>query len=131
MKKKISCVLLSVVFALSLAGCKKEGPIPSGFYVEKTANGINYCEFCCSSEREIHVQTHCWEIDGNYVRCWVSSCDFWRAKIVEKDGEIYFEGYEWTPFLSTVKMGDKDIYQAVYDERTKCFTFTLVEKNRS
>ena len=50
---------------------------------------------------------------------------------VPSQGKIYFEGYEWTPFLTTIKSGNKDIYQVIYDEQTKSFTLTLVEKSKN
>ena len=133
MKKKLASILLSILFVLSFVGCGKESPIPSGFYCETNyVDEMIYCEFCCTSDRKSHVQAHCWEIDGMYVRCWVSSAEHWRAKIVEKDGKIYFEGYKWTSrFLSTKKSGNKDIYQVIYDEQTKSFTLTLVEKSKN
>ena len=57
--------------------------------------------------------------------------DIPKSFVMTKDGKIYFEGYEWTPFLTTIKSGNKYIYQVIYDEQTKSFTLTLVEKSKN
>ena len=58
---------------------------------------------------------------------WVSgSCDY-KAKIVEKDGKVYFEGYTWKSFLSSKKRGHETVYVVVYDEEAQTITLTKVK----
>lgn len=54
---------------------------------------------------------------------WVSgSCDY-KAKIVEKDGVIYFEGYKYRTLLDILLRGGKqqgntDVYLVEYDGKS-------------
>ena len=62
---------------------------------------------------------------------WVSgSCDY-KAKIVEKDGVIYFEGYKYRTLLDILLRGGKqqgntDVYQVAYSESRQIISLTLV-----
>ena len=109
-------VLLMLCMSISLVGCKKAGPIPNGYYSIKNQNESVYL----FTEKDIRDR-YCWVIDGDIAEEWVSgSCDY-KAKIVEKDGEIYFEGYKYRTLLDILLRGGKqqgntNIYQVVYNE---------------
>lgn len=115
MIKVISLILLSIVCCVSFFGCAKTGPIPNGYY-------------CSSHEGEnIYVrtgddirETFGWEIKGDTAQRWTSGSVNYKAKIVERDGKIYFEGYKWKDLFFTVESGTETIYEVVYnDSETK------------
>ena len=118
-------VLLMLCMSVSLFGCKKTGLIPNGYY------GM-------SQNEDVYILTgndirdsFGWVIDGDTAEMWVSgSCDY-KAKIVEKDGEIYFEGYKYRTLLDILLCGGKqqgntDVYQVTYSESRQIISLTLV-----
>ena len=131
--KKIKTLLtisLSVLFMLcmgvSLVGCGKTGPIPNGYYTMKNQNEDVYV----FTENDIR-DSFGWVIDGETAEMWVSgSCDY-KAKIVEKDGEIYFEGYKYKTLLDILLRGGKEqgntqMYQVFYNESERSILVALV-----
>lgn len=125
--KKILTIGLAVLFMLcmsvSLVGCKKTGPIPNGYYSMKNQNETVYV----FTENDIR-DSYGWVIDGDTAEMWVSgSCEY-KAKIVEKDGVIYFEGYKWIDLLDILFRGGKGegndgVYLVEYDGKS---SITLV-----
>ena len=88
---KIIClIVVSIICVGCFFSCDKTGPIPNGYY-------------CSSREGEnIYVrtgddirETFGWEIKGDTAQRWTSGSVDYKAKIVERDGKIYFEGYKW------------------------------------
>ena len=125
--KKLWAVLLGALLMLcmsfGLVGCdEKKGPIPNGGYT------IVSVEKMCFAFTEKSVRDpYGWEIEGDIAEEWVSgSCDY-KAKIVEKDGKIYFEGYTWKAFLSSKKRGHETVYEVVYDAEAQTITLTKVK----
>ena len=115
-------VLLMLCMSVSLVGCKKAGPIPNGYYSIKNQNESVYL----FTEKDIRDR-YCWVIDGDIAEEWVSGSCCYKAKIVEKDGKIYFEGYTWKSFLSSKKWGHETVYEVVYDEDAQTITLTQVK----
>lgn len=128
MKKILTGILAVVCLFTSVCffGCKKKGPIPNGSYYMQ---GEDIFVFTENSIRT----THGLEIEGDTAQFWVSSYVYYKAKIVVKDGEIYFEGYKWRDTLyfftscSTKKEGSEDDYKVRYDETEKSITLTLLD----
>lgn len=128
--KKLLTISLSVLFMLcmsiSLVGCGKTGPIPNGYYTMKNKNEDVYF----LTENDIR-DSFGWVIDGETAEMWVSgSCDY-KAKIVEKDGEIYFEGYKYKTLLDVLLRGGKEqgnteMHQVFYNESEQSILVALV-----
>lgn len=125
--KKLWAVVLAVMLMLcmsfGLVGCdEKKGPIPNGNYAVVSVDEMLF-KFTEKSVRDPYG----WEIEGDIAEEWVSgSCDY-KAKIVEKDGKIYFEGYTWKSFLSSKKRGHETVYEVVYDEGAQTITLMKVK----
>ena len=114
--------LLMLCMSLGLVGCKKTGLIPNGYYSIKNQNETVYV----FTENDMRDR-YCWVIDGDIVEEWVSGSCCYKAKIVEKDGKIYFEGYTWKSFLSSKKWGHETVYEVVYDAEAQTITLTKVK----
>ena len=115
--KKILCLLLCFIACFCcFCGCAKKGPLPNGYYVW-SSQGENIFVFTKSDIRD----SFGWEIDGTTVQRWTSGSVDYKAKIVERDGKIFFEGYKWEEFLVSSKMGSENIYEVIYDETEKSF----------
>ena len=122
-------VLLMLCVSISLVGCKKTGPLPNGHYgmmnsiPEEPLPDLSF-GFTQGDVRD----SYGWVIDGDTAERWVSgSCDY-KAKIVEKDGEIYFEGYKYRTLLDILfrggkQQGNTDVYIVEYDGKS---SITLV-----
>ena len=125
-------LLLMLCVSISLVGCKKTGPLPNGHYgmmnsiPEEPLPDLSF-GFTQGDIRD----SYGWVIDGDTAEMWVSgSCDY-KAKIVEKDGEIYFEGYKYRTLLDILLRGGKqqgntDVYQVAYSESRQIISLTLV-----
>ena len=118
-------VLLMLCMSVSLVGCKKTGLIPNGYYSIKNQNEDVYV-FTENDMRD----SYCWVIDGDIAEEWVSSSCNYKAKIVEKDGKIYFEGYKWKDLFDILFRGGKEqgnthLYQVVYNEREQSINLLL------
>ncbi|MBQ4269589.1 MAG: hypothetical protein IJB97_08085 [Clostridia bacterium] len=117
-------VLLMLCMSVSLVGCKKTGPLPNGHYgmmnsiPEEPLPDLSF-GFTQGDIRD----NYGWVIDGDTAEMWVSgSCDY-KAKIVEKDGVIYFEGYKYRTLLDILlrggkKQGNTDVYLVEYDGKS-------------
>ena len=134
--KKFLSVLLSALCCLTnlfFVGCQKEELIPTGNYqtvyaIPEMSLPYLYHEF---TEKDIR-DTEGFIIDGNTAKQWVSSCCIYKAKIVERDGQIYFEGYLFRDILDVLlgdgeKKGSTQIYAVKYNEANQSFSLTPVE----
>ena len=122
-------VLLMFCVSVSLVGCKKTGPLPNGHYEmmnsipEEPLPDLSF-GFTQGDIRD----SYGWVIDGDTAEMWVSgSCDY-KAKIVEKDGKIYFKGYKYITLLDILFRGGKQqgntgVYIVEYDGKS---SITLV-----
>ena len=125
MKKWISVILsaiLSLGVLFSFSGCKEEvevGPIPNGKYAGLDGEYVRMKNY----EGDLY-----WKIEGNNVEQWVSNSLDYKAKIVKKDGKMYFEGYKWVDPLSSflncqeVVVGREKTYEVFYDAEKKTIT---------
>lgn len=119
MKKTIAILLSAacLVGGVCFIGCDKTTSIPDGYYwfaldnttFERTDTDIK--------------NSHGWVIDGDTAELWTSGMCEYKAKIVEKDGEILFDGYQWRNVVDvllgdTDKRGSNRDYTVVYDETT-------------
>ena len=128
--KKFFTVFLSAILSFcplfAFVGCKEEvgvGPIPNGTYIHN-----------CDLERDWFVlwvgnnnSEYYLEIEGDNVDWYVSNSLDYKAKIVEKGGKIYFEGYKWASPISFFEcqkrmVGRETIYEVVYDKEAKTIT---------
>lgn len=115
--------VLVFCMSISLAGCNKTSVIPEGNYCISNEN--NVFSFTEGDIRDAYG----WVIKGNTAELWTSSVCEYKAKIVEKDGQILFDGYRWRNILDLL-LGDKDKkgyeydFTAVYDEGTRSITLT-------
>ncbi len=116
----VTLFLALITCFCGLFGCAKTGPIPNGYYCWSSAGEYIY-EFTESDIRE----SFGWEIKGDLAQRWTSSSVDYKAKIVEKDGKIYFEGYKWKKLFLTVESGRETIYEVVYNETEKSITLIL------
>ena len=130
---KRSLRIITLFFATILcfccfSGCNKMGAIPNGYYCWSSA-GENIYEFTESNIRDFFG----WEIKGDTAKRWTSSSVDYKAKIVERDGKIYFEGYKWKDSLYSLtscasqKVGSETIYEVIYNEAEK----TIILKNEN
>jgi hypothetical protein len=68
------------------------------------------------------------EIEGDNVERYTSNALDYKAKIVEKDGKMYFVGYKWVDPLSSflncqeVVVGIEKTYEVFYDAEKKTIT---------
>ena len=118
--------LLMLCMSMSFIGCKKTGIIPNGYYYMKNQNETVYI----FTENDIRDK-YGWVIDGNIAEEWISGSCCYKAKIVEKNGEIYFEGYKWKDLLDILFRGGKEqgntrTYQVVYDKSEQSIFLALV-----
>ena len=129
-------VALMFCMSLSFVGCKKEpviGPIPDGIY------GINGPEsFIKYIYTESNEQGHYWIIQGDNAESWTSGFLGKKAKIVEKDGKIYFECYKWFTVSGIITdlifgnipkgEGSTNIYLVEYNPEERSIFLELYEK---
>ena len=124
MKKILAVILSALTFVLSIffVGCGKVSYIPEGYY--GWTNAENIYEF---TENDIR-KSYGWVVDGDIAEEWVSGSCCYKAKIVEKDGKLYFEGYEWFDFLYSLTScspkyeGNTNVYEVTYNEIGKSIT---------
>ena len=110
--------LLMFCMSISLVGCKKTGLIPNGYYSIKNQNETVYV----FTENDMRDR-YCWVIDGDIAEEWVSGSCCYKAKIVENDGKIYFEGYKYRTLLDILfsggkQQGNTNIYLVEYDGKS-------------
>lgn len=116
MKKFLTIVLsaLCLLCSFCFTACQK-GPIPNGKYADTPSGNVSYYT------EDDGVEFY-WEIKGDTAKHYTSrSLDF-KAKIVEKDGYIYFEGYKWKSLFSSIEIGSEDRYLVEYNETENSIT---------
>lgn len=122
------CLLVGVFFV----GCEGKGPIPNGHYgpmnsIPEEPLPDLYFGFTKGDIRD----SYGWVIDGDTAEAWVSGSCYYKAKIVEREDGIYFEGYKWRDLLDILfrdgkRSGNTDVYQVVYDEGKRSIALALV-----
>ena len=120
--KKILSLILCFLTLFFCAGCgekeaNSKGPIPNGDYCWTAKQGENIFIYTESRIGDFFG----WEIEGDEAIEWVSNSITYRAKIIERDGKIFFEGYKWKMLFVSGKMGSENIYEVIYDETEKSF----------
>ncbi len=121
--------ILMLCMSICFVACKGANEI------ELLPNG-NYCAVYSSSEVKYAYfeegkklpTDHYLRIKNNKVIRYVSGFDDYRAKIVEKEGELYFEGYMWKSILWGTQ-GNDNVYEIEYDEETKTIIMTLLKND--
>lgn len=119
-------VLLMLCMGISLVGCNKTGPIPNGNYAFTGA--VYTFEYTSAEVKDVYG----WIIDGDEAEQWVSGTCVYKAKIVEIDGAVRFDGYKWRDWLDVLfgnseKQGSNHDYIVVYYETDKSITLTPVD----
>lgn len=136
-RKKIIIILLLMSMCIyTFFGCLKKttisaGPIPDGIY-EYNSVSKTYTYFEGEQYRDY------WEIEGDEAVFYFDNWLDYRAKIVQKNGEIYFEGYKWITIIDILgawlsgekptKLGTTDIYRVKYNLEEKSITVELYQK---
>lgn len=117
MKKLIkitNLMILSILYFSCFYGCAKSGTIPNGCYIYP--DGFIAEGYYVLYEEDSNPRiSFCWEIDGNKAQRWTSGMVTYRAKIVEKNDRIYFEGYV------------AKNYEVIYDEALKSITLICLK----
>lgn len=114
----MTSLLVCVMCFFCFLGCEKSGPIPNGSYYMKNQDDNTFI----FTEKSIH-NTYGWEIKGNNAERWISGMIEYKAKVVEKDSKIYFEGYKF----SSGTMGEETVYEVTYNKDEKSITLITVE----
>ena len=119
-------VLLMLCMSVSLVGCNKTGPIPNGNYA--FIGAVYTFEYTGGEIKDIYG----WIIEGDEAEQWVSGVCTYKAKIVEEDGVLRFDGYKWRNLLDVLfgnveKQGSNHDYIVVYNETDKSITLTPVD----
>ncbi len=110
-------ILLMLCMSVNLVGCNKAGPITNGNYgVVYSIPEEPFPDNCFMRTESDVRKSYGWIIDGNTAEEWVSGICQYKAKIVERDGKIYFEGYQWRDFVDIVfgryqKHGSNTVYE--------------------
>ncbi len=120
--------ILMLCMSVCFAGCKGEKEI------ELLPNG-NYCLISSNEQKYHYVEEgkklptdHYLSIKKNKAIRYCSGVSDYRAKIVEKEDKLYFEGYTWKSLLSGTQ-GNNGIYEIEYDEETKTVIMTLLKND--
>ncbi len=130
---KILAVILIFCTLISFSGCSsKTTIIPDGLYAWHGDNNL-YESVYALTENNVR-DSYGIEIKGDMVQRWVSGSVDYKAKIVEIDGETYFEGYKWRDlwdilFRNGKEKGVTDTYRVAYDKTEKSMTLILVKYN--
>ena len=117
MKKWLAILLGSILLLFSFSGCEKTGPIPNGCYIFGVADENVF--FLYEGDKNVH-DPGCWEIEGDHAQRWTSGSIDYKAKIVERNGKIYFEGYKFRILFG--ERGVEHVYGVEYDTIEKSIT---------
>ena len=140
MKKFIKIISLIVVVVTICLVCfvdcdKKTCSIPDGLYGWRgDIEDDVYTSVYKLTENEDVRGFYAIEIDGDIAKRWTSGSVDYKAKIVERDGEIYFEGYKWRDFWDIIfrdgaESGITDIYKVTYDDVEKSMILIYLGRN--
>ena len=126
----ITLFLVLIMYFCGFFGCAKTGPIPNGLYGWCGDNNI-YESIYKLTENDVR-DSHAIEVKGDEIQRWTSGSVDYKAKIVEKDGKIRFDGYKWRDLLDILfrkgeKSGSNHDYRVVYNEAEKTITLTPVD----
>ena len=118
-------LLLIFCIGATFVGCKEAEIIPSGKYAEVLSSNGTAFLYSENSNVDFYI-----EVDGNTVKWVTSNAEWYRAKIVEKAANIYFEGYKWRDFFDLLfrdgkKQGNTDVYLVVYNKAEKSIALSL------
>ena len=130
-------IMLTFCMSISFAGCGEEpvaGPIPNGKYDHYPGSSLRFFVYVEDSRND----TYCF-VEGDDVEFANSEGFYYKAKIVEKDGKIYFEGYKWLDIGSIILKlvfigerpsleGSENIYLVEYNAEEKTITLELYEE---
>ena len=119
-RKVILSFLTFMILSLCLCGCNS-GAIPNGKYVSLNPYDSVFVNYSDDENAEYY-----WEIKGDNANRYVSGMVDYKAKIVEKDGLIYFEGYTFTNVFSKVEMGSTVKYLVAYRETEKTIQIQVI-----
>ena len=113
--------VVSILSGSADASTTKTGPIPNGVYVYESGYFV-FQEGLKISQTDIFENG--WEIEGDNAREYVDNWLVRKAKIVKRDGKIYFECYKWRDFFDVISCssglhGTEDIYEIIYNEEEK------------
>ncbi len=126
--KNTLITVLSCLFAMGFVACEKNKVIPEGNYsLTRESSTFQYID-------ESVKDSYGWIIEGSTAEEWVSGVCMYKATILEKDGAILFDGYQWNSWIDLLfgdaeKKGSDIDYVVVYDEAKKSFTLTLFGEN--
>ena len=129
-------VMLTFCVSVSFVACGEEepvlGPIPGGAYYWDNRDKETYIY------AETEISELYWEIEGDEARLYSSGWLSERAKIVEKDGKIYFESYKWINLVHMVinliflqgpkREGTTHIYLVEYNAEEKSIKIELYKE---
>lgn len=129
--KVLSLMLVSLLCFCCLFGCARNesaptGPIPNGKY-----------EFIPSSKTYIYTENEniqdYWKIKGDRATFYFDNWLDYKAKIVKKDGQIYFECYKWRDifdilFRDGAWQGSTNIYLVEYNAEENSITVELYKR---
>ena len=79
-------LLLIFCIGATFVGCKEAEIIPNGKYAEVLSSNGTAFIYSENSNVDFYI-----EVDGNTAKWVTSNAEWYRAKIVEKDGNIYFK----------------------------------------
>ena len=110
MRKKFIFVGIALVMLFSLVGltaCGQSHDIPNGDYVGAGESS----SFTLSTEQK-HIDWY-WSIKGNNANYYSSGFHQYKCKIIEEDGELYFDG--------NITYGEKKLvrFKITYNNETK------------
>ncbi len=121
--------VLMLCMSICFVGCRDSEAIellPNGNYCAVySSSGVKYAYF---EEGKKLPTDHYLSIKNNKVIRYVSGFDDYRAKIVEKEDKLYFEGYTWKSILWGTQ-GNDNVYEIEYDEETKTIIMTLLKND--
>ena len=98
-----------------LFGCANAGAIPNGKYAMTAGEGT----FVLTESNSVEFY---WEIEGNKGKYYESRALAAKFNIVEENGKIYFESYQWFEIVLWREIGRTFKYEVVYDKATSTIT---------
>ncbi len=112
--------LLCCLFGCLNNGMVEIGPIPNGTYYWDSHSYNGYTQYINTDDKTGILTDYYLKINGDSVSQYDSNDLYYKAKIVEREGKIYFEGYKWKDIFG--EHGYTDIYEIEYDVDTKTIT---------
>ncbi len=114
--KRLKSLFITAVFCLYfLFGCANTGPIPSGKYAMTAGDG----RFVLTESNSVEFYL---KIEGDKGKYYESRALAAKFNIVEENGKIYFESYQWFDILLWKEIGRTFKYEVTYDKATNTIT---------